>query len=500
MALALAWWASLALAVNLLGAWGWVMRLESWRGGFWAALPFGAAAVSGIASARAQAEGKRGWRLLAFCWLLAGGGVWVCIGYVQNSIWIFYGAIVVLVAALAGARRALRLGGFGTQVVNTMILLLVAIPVLDRAFDKKYEANREDARGRAIISAAQAPLYYSFKAAHGDPSVFAIWWNFWMREMNHFLARACEPAPGFRPPIRLRPHGTAKLMDCAIAINGLGFRGREIAESKGDHYRIVALGESTTFGMTINPGEKPWPELLEEMIRERLKLSRPVEVINAGMPAYDLENNLRRIERDILPLKPDLIISYHGYNGFPLLDRSFPRLVDSPPPAFPNRPLRLGAALEYRLELRARLAEQVGLAARVPKELEPLQTPYASAYRELIRLAQTNHIRLALANFAMAVDDRSSPAEIQFYGSCGWGEVCARWHANAIHSEIVRELTAANPGILFVDAQPGLEGNPEMFVDVVHLTQPGRQQLAENMFRAIRPTLERVLQAPENRR
>jgi hypothetical protein len=39
-------------------------------------------------------------------------------------------------------------------------------------------------------------------------------------------------------------------------INSRGFRDREFAADKGDSYRIVALGESTTMGATIAPDDQ----------------------------------------------------------------------------------------------------------------------------------------------------------------------------------------------------------------------------------------------------
>src|SRR5581483_2815554 len=125
-----------------------------------------------------------------------------------------------------------------------------------------------------------------------------------------------EPAPGFIPSIRLRPNSAGPFFASVVKVNSRGFRGQEIPTDKGDAYRIVALGESTTFGMTMASDDQPWPALLEQIIRDRLHPSRRVEVINAGVPGYDLADNVRRLETDILPLHPDLIISYHGYNGF----------------------------------------------------------------------------------------------------------------------------------------------------------------------------------------
>ena len=39
---------------------------------------------------------------------------------------------------------------------------------------------------------------------------------------------------------------------------------------------------------------------------QRLGAGRPVEVINAGVPGYDIVESVGRMERDILPLKPDM--------------------------------------------------------------------------------------------------------------------------------------------------------------------------------------------------
>ena len=119
-----------------------------------------------------------------------------------------------------------------------------------------------------------------------------------------------------------------------IRINRLGFPGGPSwLTPKGDVYRIVALGASTTFGITLNSDDRPWPELLQEVITERLKPARKVEVVNAGVPGYRLEFNVHRLAPDILPLKPDLIICYHGINGFGQLDPSIPSTMSKPPPS-----------------------------------------------------------------------------------------------------------------------------------------------------------------------
>ncbi len=243
--------------------------------------------------------------------------------------------------------------------------------------------------------------------------------------------------PARQIPVRLRPSSETMLLNGRISINSLGFRGPEVAFEKGSAYRIVAMGESTTFGFTINPGEKPWPELLEEMIRERLHPKRPVEVINAGVPANDLCHALLRLPREILPLRPDMIISYHGANGFRWVRDSLPSRFYDTPPEYRRRPLKLLGDCEYRLRVlffkRRVLAQHTPSAIRV---IDPLKTPYAEHYRHFIEAVQTNRIRLVLANFSMAVNGRSDRDVVAFYRP---GYPSAYWQirANEVHSRIV---------------------------------------------------------------
>ena len=263
-----------------------------------------------------------------------------------------------------------------------------------------------------------------------------------------------------------------------------------MAAEQGGIYRIVALGESTTFGITLDADDRPWPELLEEMIRTRLKLPRRVEVINAGLPGYHLKHNLYRLPREILPLKPDMIISYHGHNGFYMLDAAIPRASGKPPPVYRERPLRLLADSEYRVKLLCYKALRHARTAPVPAPSNPMETAYARGYHELVEIARTNQIRLVLANYSMAVNAQSPPELVEFY-RLHWPTVFREIKVNELHSRIVREIASHHPEVCFVDTHPHLDGEDNKFIDLVHFTQEGRRQMAETMFAGIKSLLMR---------
>jgi lysophospholipase L1-like esterase len=252
----------------------------------------------------------------------------------------------------------------------------------------------------------------------------------------------------------------------------------------------VTIGESTTFGITINPEDRPWSEWLEQLIKERLHPSRPVQVINAGVPGYRLDHNLRRFAADILPLEPDMVISYHGINGFCLLNDTLPSMVGPPPTPYRQRPLRLLADVEYKLKLLAFREKRTPRLARSPGlEIDLLKNPYAECYQQLIDIAHTNRFRLVLANFSMAVNKDSSPAVSKFY-QVGYPATPRLVEANVLHTAMVRTLATKYPRVSFIDTQHGLDGKCENFLDLVHFSPEGDRKMADVIFEGIKPLLE----------
>jgi hypothetical protein len=127
-----------------------------------------------------------------------------------------------------------------------------------------------------------------------------------------------------------------------------------------------------------------------------------------------------------------------------------------------------------------------------------MTTKYARAYLELVQAAQSNGIRLVLANFSMAANSQSPPEVVDFYRS---GFPLVKWQiqANVLHARLVEQIARQHPEICFVDTHPHLDGQHERFVDLVHMTQKGRQQLAETFFAGIKTVLEQDLSLGTNK-
>jgi hypothetical protein len=67
-----------------------------------------------------------------------------------------------------------------------------------------------------------------------------------------------------------------------VQINNVGLRGRDVVIPKPNGvYRIVALGNSITFGYGV-PNEKTFPQDLELLLNQNLVTSVHYEVVNAA--------------------------------------------------------------------------------------------------------------------------------------------------------------------------------------------------------------------------
>jgi lysophospholipase L1-like esterase len=403
-------------------------------------------------------------------------------GYLANWPAAFHGGVL----ALAGALAALSLGAArrrqSTAVIalNTVICTLLAVT--------GYELIRPVLAGpEHAVPPEQA---YSFDAARGDPEKFARWWNHYFRAWLKSRASYMMEDPRGVNPLVPRPGSSARFLEGEIRINQLGFRGPEISREGVDVYRIVALGESTTFGATIRSDDRPWPEMLQGKINRELGCEARVEVVNAGIPGWTIANNNARLGHDILPLRPDMILSYHGYNGFPYLVGQLPSVTVEGAPLAPERPSELLRRVEeawriWRFRRRFRSAGTTPLA--VPGT-ELHATRYAQEYRSLAVFARHHGIRLVLCTFNLAADASSPEEVIRFYEKA-FPYVRTQLLANQLHTRLVREIGERHE-LRVIDTSPGLNGNyAEAFIDIMHFTQPGRRRLVENLYAGIRELL-----------
>jgi lysophospholipase L1-like esterase len=280
-----------------------------------------------------------------------------------------------------------------------------------------------------------------------------------------------------------------------VAINSLGYRGEEFDAVKPPGvYRIVALGGSTTYGIGLNDDET-YPYYLQKELRERLGTDK-VEVINAGLVSATSAESLSLFLFKVLPLDPDMVIFYEGYNDLP------PRMFDGYSDDYyhfrknpENRFSWLSQSLLYRVAAsgfratlhypNTTLLSEIWRFENLPREdskkIENFNSTSSAVYERnldyIIALARAKDITVVLSTF---VFDDDAPDWNDYMPGELWGKGIGQ------NNEAVKEL-AGKYGLPLIDLYSYGLGNKHIFLDSVHLTAEGNDEAAAVFADTIAP-------------
>ncbi|MEO6029284.1 MAG: GDSL-type esterase/lipase family protein [Candidatus Binatia bacterium] len=107
---------------------------------------------------------------------------------------------------------------------------------------------------------------------------------------------------------RLRPENAVRWSSPEFTeishTNALGLRGAAVAVKRPGAQRVLALGDSFTYGHGVQDAEA-YPAVVEALLRAR---AHDVQVLNAGVPGYNTDQSYTYALRDGLALAPDVIV------------------------------------------------------------------------------------------------------------------------------------------------------------------------------------------------
>jgi lysophospholipase L1-like esterase len=89
----------------------------------------------------------------------------------------------------------------------------------------------------------------------------------------------------------------------SVSVNSHGLRGKEIKKKKSG-FRVLVLGNSCTFGPNVDD-ENIYTAIAEKRL---VQAGIDAEVLNAGVSAYNIRNEVDALKYKHIKLKPDLII------------------------------------------------------------------------------------------------------------------------------------------------------------------------------------------------
>ena len=115
------------------------------------------------------------------------------------------------------------------------------------------------------------------------------------------IRRSANPRLRFE----LRPGGTARA-EVDYRINAHGMRDRDVRlEKAAGTRRIAVLGDSIAFGYWVAEADA-FPRQLERLLSEAG--TGPIEVLNFGVPGYNVAQETEVLRERALPFAPDLVI------------------------------------------------------------------------------------------------------------------------------------------------------------------------------------------------
>jgi len=133
-----------------------------------------------------------------------------------------------------------------------------------------------------------------------------------LRAWAHHLRVAFEEFDVQTGTYRLVPGTYPSSSGGEIRINAAGLRGPPLAERTRERVRIVALGDSCTFG--ADREDRTWPALMQAALDDAGGGPGRYEVLNAGVAGADSGDALRRFESVVAPIEPDVVVIYVGWN------------------------------------------------------------------------------------------------------------------------------------------------------------------------------------------
>jgi lysophospholipase L1-like esterase len=303
----------------------------------------------------------------------------------------------------------------------------------------------------------------------------------------------CDPILHFK----LNP----EFLSTGERLNSDGFRGAEWGRKPPGVFRILALGDSCTFGLIARERfgfvKQPYPIKLQRLVERRIGPER-VEVLNAGIPGYNSYHGLLLLRTRLRDLDPDLITVRYGWNDLFLSAQGEGEAFREPESALALfvqdlalRTRLYAFARRLALELRALrrpVADQADSAFSMQRSWEPTK-PIERYERNLRRIVEIGRSRGAevwlLTSPANPAPGEEAMALQSATNRLAFGELL-RIHDE--YNEAVRRV-GREMGALVVDMAAVYARHPGTPVflptDVPHPTEGGHVLEAETLYSAL---------------
>ncbi|HEY4475829.1 MAG TPA: SGNH/GDSL hydrolase family protein [Candidatus Paceibacterota bacterium] len=265
-------------------------------------------------------------------------------------------------------------------------------------------------------------------------------------------------------------------------INSHGFRGSEFSVQKpAGTFRIIALGDSTTFGLFVDEAETYYKRLEKMLAKDFAPLKLRIEIISAGMPGFTSYQGYQLFKKELRRYDPDMILVYFGitneFNRSAYTDREYAGMISESPLENLAKKSRL-AALIHSGAVKAKLFQAKKL---IPSQGDRLRVPPMEFLTDLIdiqRLAfQSQVAPVFIVPTYKSTQLKSYPIAFQYAG-------------------MLRFLSEFFP---VVDIWRNFEERElaidSLFVDEVHLNPQGHELMAEILYPVLKSEIKKFFRS-----
>lgn len=288
----------------------------------------------------------------------------------------------------------------------------------------------------------------------------------------------------------LRPNATIQGSQSTIKTNSLGLRSPEITEQRsGNEFRIAILGASTVMGTYTRNNDDTLSARLGSWLQERMP-GTTVRVINAGIAGASISDQQTMLEKVVVPLTPDLVIWYPGFNDISAYCAQNRKEASTRPLIF--RKITLPSWL-LSIELLTKNTVWLRTAAAGRTDVLDVSTLDLSHFRQdtraLLQAAQKAHLPVLVLTVARAFrrdmpqDEQEALSETaRYYNHCfdlnGLHDVYDR-HNNAL------EQAADSLGVPSFRFDRHFPGGARNFGDASHFSIGGTRRAARLIAEAL---------------
>lgn len=290
-----------------------------------------------------------------------------------------------------------------------------------------------------------------------------------------------------------------------IQINSHGLRGQDFVAAKpADVFRIICMGESSTFGF-FSRDDFTYPAVLGQLLTDEGPWrGKRVEAINAGIPHANSDNILAMLKGELLGYSPDVVTLYAGFN-----DSTF--IMDETALQATMRWLHAHLATYVAIkraitaiggpELHSRWSGYLSdmSAASVNRQVDLHAARYESNVREMVGLVTGAGSRFVFIKQPVVFDferpgsdwrtmtfaERVAKARAQLASGQSVPGTQASLLVHATLLDVLDRLSR-ELNVPVVDNVALMDRHPEYFASYVHITEAGNRELADTLQHALK--------------